>query len=138
MSIAGRLVRLAAWSLVVGAFSAHAYAAAQPVALDVQSSARLQVSGDVAGLAPGQPGTLNVRIVNPSDVPATIHGVSVTVLAPAGRRDCPAGLLRVTPHSGVTTISAGGEQVVPLSVRFAADLPEACARASWRLDYATN
>ena len=97
------------------------------------------ISGRVAGLLPGRPGTLALRVTNPNPYPINVVTLDTSVAEPAG---CPDGSLRVgrydSARATAVTVLARATVDVPVAVELV-DSPtadqSACAGATFGLEF---
>lgn len=124
-------------SLCCGAALAAAGAA---VRIDAAAApARFVVQGEVEGIYPGIETTLNATATNPGTSDLTV--ISVDVTAGDAGPSCPADLLYFRDlyfgdGAPSVVVPAGGQAVVPLTIRLDAAAPDACQGATWPLEFA--
>ena len=100
---------------------------------DVGEPARspgFRITGSAEGLLPGMPGRLNVTVRNPYRWPIRVTAIRVSV-RDAG--ECPAGNLRPALLRRALVVPARATRRVALPISLAADAPNACQGARFRL-----
>lgn len=105
------------------------------LAMHAPETSELTLAGSVDGLAPGVPGTLRLTATNAADSPARVATVTATV---TGVSNAPASCtdrLVVGAWHGALTVPGGGTAAVTVPVTLPADVPAACAGATWALRY---
>jgi hypothetical protein len=91
------------------------------------------LSGEVTGLYPGHPMTLEVRVANPSD--STMHVTSIDTIVASTTVGCAASQLTVNRFDGDIAVPATSTVTVPVRVLLATEAPGACIGATFDLRF---